>query len=81
MPVALLEQREVEAAARKEREAAEAKAKALRDAEEAKQREIQRKEAEKADAAAMLALFKQRYGHLPQYAGVIAAINACTEAL
>ena len=29
----------------------------------------------------MLALFKQRYGHLPQYAGVIAAIDACTEAL
>lgn len=58
------ERRAVEEAQRKEREA-----------EEARQREIKRKEAEQADSKAMLLLFKQRFGHLPQYAAVIEAIN------
>ncbi len=70
----------VEAAERKEREAAEAKAKAERDAKEAIEREAKRKEAEEADAAGMWALFKTRYGHLPQYYDAIVAFDlACTE--
>lgn len=70
------ERRAVEEAKRKEHAEAEAKAKAIRDAEEAKQREIRRKEAEKADARGMAKLFRERYKHLPECAGVIAAINA-----
>lgn len=72
--------REVEAAERKKREAAEAKAKAERDAKEAIEREAKRKEVEKSDAAGMWALFKSRYGHLPQYYDAIIAFDAaCAE--
>lgn len=69
------EQRAVEEAKRNEQAEAEAKAKAIRDAEEAKQREIRRQEAEKADAKGMAALFRDRYRHLPECAGVVSAIN------
>lgn len=59
--------RAAEEAARKEREAAEAK-----------QREIQRRENEVMDARAMLDVFKKRFGHLPDFAGVVQAIDALT---
>jgi phage-related minor tail protein len=67
--------REVEAQERKEREAAEAKARAEREAEEAKQREIQRQKNELLDARAMLTTFQAKFGHLPEFAGVVTAIN------
>jgi hypothetical protein len=66
----------IEAKERAARAEQEAKERAAREAQEAEQREIRRKEIEQADARAMLELFKKRYGHLPQYAGVVAAINA-----
>lgn len=69
------ERRAVEEAKRKEQAEAEAKAKAIRDAQEAEQREVRRKEAEKEDAKGMASLFRERYKHLPECAGVIAAIN------
>lgn len=59
------ERRAVEDAARKEREA-----------REAIEREAKRKADELLGAAAMLKTFRERYGHLPQYAIVIDAINA-----
>lgn len=48
-----------------------------REAEEARQREIRRKANELTDAREMLATFKQRFGHLEQFAPVVKAINAC----
>lgn len=59
------ERREVEAQQRKEREAAEAA-----------QREIQRQQNELLDARVMLQTFKERFGHLRQFAGVVKAIDA-----
>ena len=81
------ERRAAEDAARKLREAEEAKAAAERrakeeaerkerEAREAVDREAKRKADELLGAAAMLKTFKERYGHLPQYAIVIDAINA-----
>lgn len=72
---ARMEREEADRQARIVREAEDAKAKVLRDAEEAAQREIQRKEAELSDAKGMLKLFRDRYKHLPEFAGIIAAIN------
>jgi len=69
------ERRVAEERQRKERAEQEAKERAVREAKEAKLREIRRKEAEQADARAMLLLFKQRYSHLKQYVGVIKAID------
>lgn len=43
---------------------------------EAERREIQRKENELLDARGMLATFKSRFGHLPEFSGVVAAIDA-----
>jgi len=70
------ERRAVEEVKRKEQAAAEAKARAIRDAEEANQREIRRKKAEQEDARGMLLLWRERYGHLPEYAAVVAAIDS-----
>lgn len=67
--------REVEEAERKERAIAEAKAKAERDAKEAIEREAKRKADELLGAAAMIKTFRERYGHLPQYATIIKAID------
>lgn len=58
---------QVREAARKEAEAAAAAA-----------REVQRRENEVMDARALLATFKARFGHLPDFAGVVSAIDALT---
>ena len=68
-----------EAAAAKRIAEAEAKAKAIRDAEEAAQRERQRLVLEKSDARTSLEIWRNRYGHLPEYAGVVRAIDECLE--
>jgi hypothetical protein len=73
------ERRAVEEAQRKEREAAEAKARAEREVEEARQREIKRQQAELMDARALLASFRERFGHLAEFAGVVAAIDAMNQ--
>lgn len=65
-----------EAKARAEQDERERQAKAERDRVEAEEREAKRKEAELLDAAAMLATFKERFGHLPKYAKVVKAIEA-----
>ena len=70
------ERRAVEEIKRKEQAEADAKAKAIRDAEEAKQREIRRQAAEHEDARGMARLFRERYKHLDECVGVVAAINA-----
>lgn len=70
------ERRAADEAARKVREEQEAKAKAEREAEEAKRREIQRQKDELLGAYDMLAAFKKRFGHIHEFAGVIAAIDA-----
>lgn len=59
-----------------EQDEAERVAKVERDRVEAEAREAKRKEAELLDAAAMLATFKERFGHLPKYAKVVKAIDA-----
>jgi colicin import membrane protein len=53
-----------------------AKARAEQEAREAAEREERRKVAELLDARGLLAEFKERFGHLPQFAGVVAAIDA-----
>jgi len=81
---------EVEAKAKAEREAkeeaerkvraeAEAKAKAEQDRKDAEARERQRLVLEKADSRTSLELWRKRYGHLPEYAGVVRAIDECLE--
>lgn len=47
------------------------------DARVAAEREIQRKANEVLDARQMLTTFKQRFGHLDEFAGVVIAIDAC----
>jgi hypothetical protein len=59
--------------ARAARQAREAEAAAA----EARRREIERKENEVLDAYAMLTTFKVRFGHLQQFAGIVAVIDAC----
>ena len=71
------ERRAADEAKRREEAAAEAKAKAIRDAEEAAQRERQRLVLEKSDARTSLEIWRNRYGHLPEYAGVVRAIDEC----
>lgn len=61
---------------RTEREAAEAKARAERDAAEAKERERLAAEARKMDAHAMLQEFIRRFGTMPEFAAVVAAIES-----
>lgn len=84
------ERRAKEEADRKEREAAEAQERAARlaleesmrkerEAREAEQRERQRLVLEKADARTSLEIWRNRYGHLPEYAGVVRAIDECLE--
>lgn len=61
--------------ARQAREVEEANLKAERDKAEAERREIERQKNELLDARTMLETFKKRFGHLPQFAGVIKAIT------
>jgi colicin import membrane protein len=51
-----------------------------REKAEAARREIQRRENEVLDARAMLATFKTRFGHLDEFAGIVAAIDALKKA-
>jgi len=57
------------------REAAQGKSRAKREKEEAAEREKRRKEAEVMDANHMLVTFRERFGHLKEFARVIEAIN------
>lgn len=76
-------QEQVDMAERKkamdERLAAEARARREQDARDAEQREIQRKETEQFDARQMLMNFVTRFGHLPEFAKVCKAIDACLQ--
>ena len=67
---------EQEARQRAERDAKEAQQRKAREEEEARQREVQRQANEQLDARTMLATFVQRFGHMKQYAAVVAEINA-----
>ena len=84
------ERRAKDEADRKEREAAEAQERAARlaleesmrkerEAKEAEQRERQRLVLEKSDARTSLEIWRNRYGHLPEYAGVVRAMDECLE--
>lgn len=59
-----------------ERLAQEERERREREAAEAADREQRRKEAEVMDARALLLTFKERFGHLKQFAGVVRAIDA-----
>lgn len=83
-----VERRAKDEADRKERAAAEAQERAARlaleeamrkerEAKEAEQRERQRLVLEKSDARTSLEIWRNRYGHLPEYAGVVRAIDEC----
>lgn len=63
-----------------ERRVAEEAARKLRAEQEAKQREIQRKKDELLDARTMLASFVERFGHLNEFAGVVASIKGLKKA-
>ena len=78
--VAREEREAAEAKARAEQEEAERLAKVERDRIEAEEREKKRQADELLDAAAMLATFKERFGHLPKYAKVVKAIDAALTA-
>lgn len=65
---------EQERVTRLAREEEGARLKAERDAENAKQREIQRQQNELLDARALLVAFRDRFGRLPEFAGVTRAI-------
>jgi colicin import membrane protein len=58
-----------------ERRAVEEKQRKEREAEEAKQREIQRRMNEKLDALQILETFRERFGHVYEFGGVVSAIN------
>ncbi len=60
-----------------ERRAAETERREAEEAAEAKRRAIERKENAILDAHALLATFKTRFGHLPEFAQVVAAIDLC----
>ena len=60
-----------------ERRAVEEQKRREEAAAEAARREIQRKENELLDAHGMLATFRARFGHLPEFKDVVAAIAAC----
>lgn len=65
------------AAAQKEREAREAQEAAIakeREQLEAQRREVAKREADLMDARAMLTTFKERFGAVPEFKGVVAAI-------
>lgn len=62
-----------------ERRAIEDRQRKEREAEEAKQREIRRQEAELSDARGMLKLFRDRFGSLPEFAGIVSEIDAYFE--
>jgi hypothetical protein len=63
-----------------ERRAAEEVKRKEREAQEAKARKAQREQNERADARTMLATFKKRFGHRPEFVLVIEAIDECLEA-
>lgn len=71
------ERRAVEEEQRKQREAAEAVIRAEREAKEAAERELQRQQNELADARNLLHTFVKRFGHRPEFAPVVSAINEC----
>lgn len=56
---------------------AAAKAKIEQDRKDAEERERRRVVMEKADARTALELWRNRYGHMAEYAGVVAAIDEC----
>lgn len=62
-----------------ERRAADEQKRKEREAEEAKAREAQRQQNEIADARTMLATFKKRFGHRPEFVLVLEAIDDCLE--
>lgn len=70
------EKRAADEAKRKEEAAREAEAKAIRDAEEAKAREQQRQANELLDGRQLLETFRDRFGHRPEFSGVVSAISA-----
>lgn len=77
------ERRAKEDAERQVREEAEAQARAAakveQDRKDTEERERRRLVMEKADARTALELWRNRYGHMPEYAGVIKAIDECLE--
>lgn len=68
--------READEKKSKKREADEAKAKAERDAEEERNRERTRLADEQLDAYGALHMFQKRFGHLKEFAPIVAAIEA-----
>ena len=58
-----------------EARAVEAEKRKVREAEEARVREEQRKEAEVLDARALLKTFRERFGHIAEFAGVVKEIE------
>lgn len=68
------ERRKAEQAAR---DAEEARLNAERERQDAERREIARKANEVMDAKALLIAFRQRFGHVEEFAQVVMAIDAC----
>lgn len=76
---ALARERTEDERRRKAEAEAEAAAKVEREKKEAEARERARLVLEKADARTSLEIWRNRYGHMPEYAGVVRAIDECLE--